>query len=247
MPHRNTGLLRKTALTLLAWILLAHVVTSALGNGDVTEYNFPRINILEGDLFVMALSPLAENIQVYVEGDKDSGRLLLVLTNGSLGIPVFAGRVSIVQLMPGSPLTNLTVTFDSNKTVKMLCGVLTSNYTYYKYVSSEYYAFSNGILVILQPQMAIPRGASKITFILKRISVKSSGGWLPIALPPLATIIPFTIVVIILAYLNTYVIVDSYYVSKREELSRARKLGVALLIALSALVIYWLLNTFVKY
>jgi len=247
VSHRSRGLLRKNALTLLTWILLAQGVFSAIGNGDMVEYEFPRVNILEGDLFIVALSPPAENIQVHVKGDVVSSYSLLVLTNGSLGIPVFTGRVSMVQLIPESSLTNLTVTFNSNTTIKMLYGILTDNYTYYKQISSEYYTFSNGILVILQPQVAIPRGASKITFILNRVRVRSSGGWFPIELPPLATIIPFAAVVGILAYLNAYVIVDSYYVSKREELSRARKLGVVLLIGLSAFIIYWLLNTFVKY
>jgi len=243
----NRGLLRKNVLTLLTWILLAHVVASTIGNGDMVEYDYPQVNILEGDIFVVALSPPAESIQAYVKGDEVSSYSLLVLTNGSLAISVFTGPISMVQLIPESPLTNLTVTFNSNTTVKMLCGVLTNNYTYYKQVSSQHYTFSNGILVILQPQMAIPRGASKITFILNRVRVKSSGGWLPIELPPLATIIPFAAAVAILAYLNAYVIVDSYYVSKREELSRVRKLGVVLLIGLSAFIIYWLLNTFVKY
>jgi hypothetical protein len=244
--HHHRGLLRRTVLTLLTWILLAYVVASGLGNGEVAEYDFPRVNILEGDLFLVMLSPPAENIQAYVRGSEMSDFSLLVLTNSSLAIPVLTGRVSVVQLIPESTVTNLTVTFDSNKTVKMLYGILTNNYTYYRQVSSDYYTFSNGILVILQPQATIPRGASRITFILNRIKAKSSGGFL-IDLPPLAKMLPFAAAVAILVYLNAYVIVDSYYVSKREELSRSRKLGVALLIALSALAIYWLFNNLVKY
>lgn len=244
--HNHRGLPRKTVMTLLTWILLAHVVASGPGNGEVAEYDFPKVNILEGDLLVLTLSPPVENIQVYARGAEMGEFSLLVLTNSSLAIPILTGRVSMVQIIPESTLTNLTVTFDSNTTVKMLYGVLTNNYTYYRRVSSDYYTFSNGILVILQPQMTIPRGASKITFILNRIKVKSSGGFL-VELPPLATILPFAAAAVLLAYLNAFVIVDSYYISKREELSRARKLGVVLLIALSALAIYWLFNNFVKY
>lgn len=238
--------LGKSELTLLTCLLLAFALATVPGNSEMVEYDFPRVNILEGDLFVVTFSPPVENIQVYVKGSEMKDFSLLVLTNSSLAIPVLTGRISIVQLIPQSSLTNLTMTFDSNMTVKMLYGILTNNYTYYRQVSSEYYTFSNGILVILQPRLTIPRGASKITFILNRISVKSSGGFL-IELPPLATILPFAAAVAILAYLNAYVIVDSYYVSKREELSRSRKLGVALLIVLSALAIYWLFNNFVKY
>ncbi len=233
-------------MTLLTCLLLACALASVPGNSETVEYDFPKVNILEGDLFVVTLSPPVENIQVYVKGSEKKDFSLLVLTNSSLAIPVLTGRVSIVQLIPESTMTNLTVTFDSNTTVKMLYAILTNNYTYYRRVSSEYYTFSNGILVILQPQLTIPRGTSKITFILNMVSVKSSGGFL-IELPPLATILPFAAAVVILAYLNAYAIVDSYYLSKREELSRSRKLGVALLIVLSALAIYWLFNNFVKY
>jgi len=234
-------------LTLLTWIILAYVAALALGNGDVAEYCFPSVNILEGDLFVAALSPPAENIQVQVKGGEKEGYSLLVITNGSLGIPVFTDRVSMVQLIPESPLTNLTITFNANSTVKMLYGVLTNNYTYYKQVSSDYYTFSNGVLVILPPQISMPPGSSKITFVLNRISVKNSGGGFLIELPPLAKILPFAAAIILLVYLNAYAIVDSYYISMREELSRTRKLAVVLLVALSALIIYWLTNMVVKY
>ncbi|MCX8183836.1 MAG: hypothetical protein N3F08_05405 [Crenarchaeota archaeon] len=236
----------KITLTLLTCLLLAFALASVPGNSEMVEYDFPKIYILEGDLFVVTLSPPVENIQVYVKGSEMKDFSLLVLTNSSLAIPVLTGRISIVQLIPESTLTNLTMTFESNTTVKMVYGVLTNNYTYYRRVSSEYYTFSNGILAILQPQLTIPKGTSKITFILNRVGVKSSGGFF-IELPPLATILPFAAAVAILAYLNGYVIVDSYYVSKREELSRSRKLDIVLLIVLSALVIYWLLNNFVKY
>ncbi|NHV98264.1 MAG: hypothetical protein HA496_01300 [Thaumarchaeota archaeon] len=243
--HTTRGL-RKTPLTLLVWILLAHILVSVPGKGETAEYDFPRVNILEGDIFIVTFSPPAENIQVYVKGSETKDFSLLVLTNSSLNIPILTGRASIVQLIPQSPVTNLTVTFNSNTSLKIIYGILTGNYTYYRQVSSEYYTFSNGILVILQPQITIPRGPSKITFILNRFGVKSSSGF-PIELPPLATLIPFIAVVAILAYLNAYVLVDSYYLSKREELGRLRKIGIVLLIVLSALIIYWLLNNFVKY
>lgn len=247
MPHFQILVeMGKTTLTLLTCLLLACALASVPGTSEMVEYDFPRVNILEGDLFLVTLSPPVENIQVYVKGSEMKDFSLLVLTNSSLNIPVLTGRISIVQLIPESTLTNLTVTFESNTTVKMLYAVLTNNYTYYRRISSDYYTFSNGILAILQPQLTIPRGASKITFILNRVSVRNPGGFF-IELPPLATILPFAAAVAILAYLNAYVIVDSYYVSKREELSRSRKLGIVLLIVLSVLAIYWLFNNFVKY
>ncbi|MEM3648991.1 MAG: hypothetical protein QW506_07500, partial [Thermoproteota archaeon] len=210
-------------------------------------YTFPSVSILEGDLFIVALSPLVDNMQVHVKGEEGSGYSMLVITNGSLGAPVFTGRLSLVELIPESSVTNLTLTFNSNSTVKMLYSVLTNNYTYYRQVSSEYYTFSNGILVVLRPQISMPKGASKITFILNRVSMQSPNDSFPIQLPPLATVLPFAVAIILLIYLNAYVIVDSYYISMREELSRIRKLSVALLLALSVFVIYWLASMFVKY
>lgn len=222
---------------------MAYAVAITIGDGNVAEYSFPNTNILEEDLFVMALNPTVENIQVYVQTREGKGYSSLVITNGSLGIPVLTGRVSIVQFITKSPTTNLTVTFNSNSTVKMLYGILTSNYSYYKQISSDYYTFSNGIFVILPPQITMPPGASKITFILNTISMRNGKDGFKIELPPLATVLPSALVIVLLVYLNAYIVVDSYHVSIREELSRARKLGIIIFLGLSALIIYWLVGT----
>ncbi|MEM2088832.1 MAG: hypothetical protein QXF52_09235 [Thermoproteota archaeon] len=239
--------MRRIRLVLLTGILLAYAVATTIGDGNVAEYSFPNVNILEEDLFVMALNPTVENIQMYVQTREGKGYSSLVITNGSLEIPVLTGRVSMVQFITESPITNLTVTFNSNSTVKMLYGVLTSNYSYYKQVSSDYYTFSNGIFVILPPQMTMPPGASKITFILNTISMQNDEGGFKIELPPLATVLPSALVIVLLVYLNAYIVVDSYHVSIREELSRARKLGIIIFLGLSALIIYWLVGTIFRF
>ncbi|MEM2940686.1 MAG: hypothetical protein QW304_03930 [Thermoproteota archaeon] len=224
---------------LLTSILLTYVLVLTIGNGNMAEYSFQNVKILEGDIFVIALSPPVENIQVNVKTAEGKGYSSLVVTNGSLGIPVLTGRVSLVQLIPDSPTTNLTVTFNSNSTTRMLYGILTSNYSYYKQVSSDRYTFSNGIFVILPPQTEMASGASKLTFILNRFSMQKEDGF-RIELPPLAIVLPFASVAILLVYLNAYILVDTYYISVREELSRARKIGVAIFVGASILLIYWL-------
>lgn len=232
--------MKRSIAILLTSILLAYVLLLAIGNGNAAEYSFLNVNILESDIFVVALSPPVEDIQVNVETAEGKGYSSLVITNGSLGIPVLTGRVSLVELIPDSPVTNLTVTFNSNSTTRMLYGILTSNYSYYKQVSSDRYTLSNGIFVILPPQTEISSGASKLTFILSRVSKQNIEGWFRIELPPLAIVLPFALAAILLAYLNAYILVDTYYVSIREELSRSRKIGVAIFVGLSVLIIYWL-------
>lgn len=234
--------LKRSIPALLTGILLAYAVALTTGNNNTAEYSFLNVNILEGDLFVMALNPPVENIQVNVKTVEGKGYSSLVITNGSLRIPAFTSRVSLVELIPDSPVTNLTVTFNSNSTVRMLYGILTGNYSYYKQVSSDYYTFSNGIFVILPPQIEMASGVSKITFVLNMFSTQNVESRFRIELPPLAKVLPLALAIVLLVYLNAYILVDSYYISIREELSRARKLGVIIFLGLSALGIYWLVD-----
>jgi hypothetical protein len=205
-----------------------------------------NIRMLQGDLFLLALSPPVQNIQVHVK-TTGGGYSYLVLTNRTLGIPDVPGRASLVQLVPEDPLTNITVVFSSNTTVRVLYGVLTNNYTYYKQVSTNYYTFSNGIFIVLPPRMELPPGDSSMTFIISVVSMEETESGFRIELPPLATAIPVVVAIIFLIYLNAYAIVDSYYVSTKEELSRARKFGLALLLLLSAIVIYWLAGFILRF
>jgi hypothetical protein len=239
--------LKRSIPALLTSILLLYTVALAIGNGNMAEYSFLNTNILEGDVFVIALSPPVEDIQINVETAEGKGYSSLVITNGSLGIPVLMGRVSLVELIPDSPVTNLTVTFSSSSTVQMLYGILTTNYSYYKQVSSDYYTFSNGIFVVLPPQTEMSPGASKITFILKMFSKQNIEGGFRIELPPLAIVLPFTLMAALLVYLNAYILVDTYYISIKEELSRARKLGVIIFVGLSILIMYWLVGIIFRF
>lgn len=236
---------RKGIQALLAVILVCEIPLS-IGNGNMMEFSFPKVNVLERDLFIIALSPPVEDVQAYVHPIGGKAFSLLVITNGSLGAPIFEGRVSMVQLVPGPPLTNITVTFNSNSTVNMIYGVLTNNYSYYEQVSSESYRFSNGIFVVLQPQATMPPGASKITFILNVFSIQTKDDFY-IDIPPLAKALPPLVAILLLVYLNAYIVVDSYYISIREELSTMRKLAIVLSIAISAFLVYWLMSSIVKF
>lgn len=228
----------------LAGILLAYMLPPVAGEGNTVS--FSNVNMIRGDLFILVLNPPVDNIQVYVRTAEGGGYSYLVLTNRSLGIPDSPGRATIIQLIPEDPSTNITVIFSSNMTVKILYGVLTTNYTYYKQVSSKYYAFSNGIFVVLPPLVEMPSGESRITFIINTLNIQRRGSGFRIELPPLVMTIPVIATMAFLVYLSAYVIVDSYYISAREELSKARKIGVALLIILSALAIYWLIGFIIK-
>lgn len=228
----------------LAGILLAYMLLPVAGEGNTVS--FSNVNMIQGDLFILALNPPVDNIQVYVRTAEGGGYSYLVLTNRSLGIPDSPGRVTLIQLIPEDPSTNITVIFSSNMTVKILYGVLTTNYTYYKQVSSRYYAFSNGIFVVLPPLVEMPAGESRITFIINTLNLQRREGGFRIELPPLVMTIPVIATMAFLVYLSAYVIVDSYYISAREELSKARKFGVALLLILSALAIYWLIGFIIK-
>ncbi|MEM1558271.1 MAG: hypothetical protein QXG12_06735 [Thermoproteota archaeon] len=226
-------------------VLFAYPILSAVCENNVAS--FSNVNMIQGDLFLLALSPPVENIQVYIRTAGGKGYSYLVLTNRSLGIPDLPGRASLIQLIPEGPSTNITVVFGSNTTVKILYGVLTNNYTYYRQVSTKYYAFSNGIFIVFPPQVEIPAGESRITFIINTFNIHRVESGFRIELPSLVTVIPVAAAIMFVIYLNAYIIVDSYYVSTKEELSRARKLGIAIILVSSAMVVYWLVGFIIKF
>ncbi|MBO3769686.1 MAG: hypothetical protein QXS51_04030 [Thermoproteota archaeon] len=224
-------------LTAVSCILLAYPIVFA--DSDVNEYYFSGIKILEGDLFIAVFNPPVENIQVYVTTSGGRGYSYALLTNRSLAIPEVMGYSSTVQLVSRDQAANVTVVFDSKNTTKVIYGVLTNNKTYYVQASTRSYVFSEGILFIFSPQVTMPPGKSKITFNIDTVTIRREGGF-QIRLPPLATVIPALITILFLAYINAYVIIDTYYLSQKEELSIGRKASVVLLLIISAIAIYWL-------
>ncbi|MGQ9478893.1 MAG: hypothetical protein ACUVQ0_02585 [Thermoproteota archaeon] len=234
--------MRRIAVALAVIISLA--LTVARGEKPA-EYLFPKINVLEEDIFIIMLYPPVENLQIDVK-TYDGGYSSLVMTNSSLGVRGFPNTMSLIQFLPKSSNANLTITFKSNSTVRMICGALTNNYTYYKPVSDDYYTFSNGILVILPPQALMPPGVFQVTFLINRVSREASKGFI-IDLPPLLTLIPIIAIIILIIYIDAYVVVDSYYLSIKEELSKIRKFSLIILILLSILTVYWLLGIMIKF
>ncbi|MEM3712260.1 MAG: hypothetical protein QXR97_01790 [Thermoproteota archaeon] len=226
-------------LTVIVCILLTY--SSAIAESSTTEYSFSGIRILGGDLFIVVLNPPVENIQVHVTTSGGRGYSYALLTNRSLAIPEAIGYSSTVQLVSQDQTVNVTVIFSSRNVTRVIYGVLTNNNTYYVQASTKSYVFAEGIFFIFSPQATMPPGESRITFNIETVTIRGEGGF-RIQLPPLATAIPVLMAILFLVYLNAYAIVDSYYVSQREELSTGRKISVGLLLVISAIVIYWLIG-----
>lgn len=225
--------------TVILCILSAYLITVA--DSDVNEYSFSGIRILEGDLFIAVLNPPVENIQVYVTTSGGKGYSYALLTNRSLAIPEAIGYSSTVQLISRDRTANVTIVFNSKNVTKVIYGVLTNNNTYYRQASIKSYVFAEGTLFIFPPQVSMPPGKSKISFYIDTVTIRRESGF-QIRLPPLVTVIPVLMIILLLIYVNAYVIVDTYYLSQKEELSTGRKVGIALMFIISTIVIYWLIG-----
>lgn len=220
-------------------ILLAY--SPSLAESRIAEYSFSGIRILEGDLFIVLLNPPVENIRIYVTTSGGRGYSYALLTNRSFIIPEVTGYSSTFQLISRDKTANVTIVFDSKNSTRVIYGVLTNNNTYYRQVSTKSYTFAEGTLFILYPQITMPPGESKITFNIDTETIRRGGGF-RIQLPSLSIVIPILIIILLLVYLDAYAIIDSYYLSQKEELSTGRKVGIALLLVISALAIYWLIG-----
>ncbi|MCS7138647.1 MAG: hypothetical protein NZ873_01145 [Crenarchaeota archaeon] len=236
------GMLRM--LTAIVCVLLAY--SPVITESKITEYSFSGISILEGDLFIVALNPPVENIQVYVNTSGGKGYSYALLTNRSLAIPEVIGYSSTLQLISKDQIVNVTIVFSSKNVTRVIYGVLTSNNTYYRQASTKSYFFAEGILFIFSPQVTMPPGESRITFNINTAIIRREEGF-RIQLPPLVTVIPVLAGILLIVYLNAYAIIDSYYLSQREELSTGRKIALAILLFLSAVIIYWLTGLIIRF
>ena len=214
---------------------------------NITEYSFSGISILERDVFIIVFNPPVNNVQVYVTTSGGRGYSYMLLTNRSIALPDVIGYSSTLQLVSQDKETNVTILFSSKNTTRVIYGVLTNNNTYYRQMSSKSYVFAEGILFILSPQIVMPSGDSKIVFNIDVVTVKERERGFHIELPPLAITIPVLAAILFIAYFNAYVIIDSYYLSQKEELSTGRKIGILLLLLISAMAIYWLAGLIIKF
>jgi hypothetical protein len=149
-------------------------------------------------------------------------------------------NTSMVEMIPKSPGSYQLVTnFTSTNNTTLYLGVITNNVTFYGSSATYYDLGSGSYFVILNPVLSLPPGKGTIS--LKLEVVKPGGGStnpFQLVLPPFSKLLFVSVLIGMLVYWNSYIVVDTYFLGKNEQLSNRRKILVAVSIALSCLVVF---------
>jgi len=191
-----------------------------------------NLDLLENDFLSIYISPPVENISV---------RCQPLISDGTFDLSISTNYVnpyledsSVLWIQPSkSGIYNLTLIFASNKTWKYLYGVYTENRNFY----IKYYGIgktsSIGSFVELRPPQIRQSGNWRISATL---NVHSSS---PITSPIIVLPAPANLAILIsivslIAYVESFVFLNTYFKSKKETISNTRwvLVGIILLIGI---------------
>ena len=227
-------------LLVMAFHFLLLDASLLIGAGNIERY---RLKMLENDILTIYLSPPVENLSARCTPITQNGVYSLSIATKYLDPYVMRMRreVSAVWIQPTKPgIYNLTIRFFSNQTWEYLLGVYSRNYDFY----SDYYGKRvevNKFFVELQDPLSRNMGEWTISILLKveRVAAPSSI-FSSIKLPTPVNFAIFMAVLGLMAYMNSFLIIDTYFKSRRETISRSRWILVALVAFISILIAYQL-------
>jgi len=211
-----------------------------IGEGNIERY---RLKMLENDILTIYLSPPVENLSARCTPITQNGVYSLSIATKYLDPYVMRMRreVSAVWIQPTKPgIYNLTIRFFSNHTWEYLLGVYSRNYDFY----SDYYGRRievNKFFIELQDPLSRNMGEWTISIMLRveRMAAPSSI-FSSIKLPTPVNFAIFMAVLGLMAYVNSFLIIDTYFKSRREIISRSRWILVTLVAFISILIAYQL-------
>jgi hypothetical protein len=119
----------------------------------------------------------------------------------------------------------------------MLLGILTkdtSNFTPYRIYNVEQAYF-----VEILTMHALEAGNWSFSLSFSVTAVKGESSWFNIPIPSTVGVLFLGVAIVGLAYPNAYLFTDLYYRSRKEEISRKRKVGIGISLIVSLIVIYW--------
>jgi len=192
--------------------------------------------LIEKDVFAIYLSSHVENISVQCRPLRQSGAFDLSISTSYLDY--YLGKVSAVWVQLREPgIYNLTVNFVSNRSWEYVLGVYTRNFDFYK----EYYGKRISIrdyFVELQPTLTRYPGNWTINVILTVYNLSPSFYYITLPSPVNSAILIAAVGLI--AYINSFVFLDTYFKSKKEIVSYTRWIIVGIVILISAYAAYQL-------
>jgi len=233
--------LKKCLLLTMLLISLSLVFPMGIGISKNASLNVERqkADLLEKDVFAVYISPKIENLSARCQPIR--GGSTFDLSISTKYTDSYLGEVSAVWIQPGEPgIYNLTVNFISNDSWEYALGAYTRNFDFYK----DFYGkriIIRGFFVQLQPSLTRHPGNWTINVILEVHSLSPSFFYY-ITLPT-----PFNAALLIAAlglivYVNSFILIDTYFKSKKEIIPNTRWILVGLMLLISAYAAYQVYN-----
>jgi hypothetical protein len=230
-------------LALVILPLLAFVNVSVAASQSATELGpIGPIPITVGDVvYVFFSPPLAKVLAICESPDGGTYRQSTAMNESITNVPVQLGgdQGSYVQLTPqASGHYNLTLNIWSQMPFNMLLGILTQNAN--NFGPYAVHTVQNAYFVEIFTMRGINTANWSISFSFDVSPSPQQSFFLSIPLPSSANAVFLVLAIVGLTYPNAYLLTDYYYKSKKEEVSRKRKVGIAISVILSLIVIYWI-------
>lgn len=228
------------ALAILPLLALANLPKVA-SPSPISLVPIGPIPLVVGDVVYVFFSPPLGKVLVSCSSSEGGAYRQLTSMNESLtNVPVQIGgdQGSYVQLVPQSEgRYDLVLNVSSQQPFNLLLGILTSdtsNFDLYKIHVVERAYF---VEILIMQGLAAESWSISFAF---EVTTAQEESWFSIPIPSSAGALFLVAAIVGLSYPNAYLFTDLYYRSKKEEVSKKRKIGIGILVILSLLVIYWL-------
>lgn len=208
------------------------------GEINVERY---RLDLLEKDVLTIYLSPPAKNLSVRCVPLGRTGSFDLSISTKYMDPYIRLRReVSAVWVQPiESGIYNLTVSFVSNETWEYILGVYSRDFDFYR----DYYGRRikiNNFFIELQAPLSRHSGNWTINIIMKTHSLSPSFSHITLPTPVNSAVLVAAVGFI--AYVNSFIVLDTYFKSRKEIISYYRWAIVVIVLLISAYAAYQLYN-----
>jgi len=199
------------------------------------------IPLIVGDVVYVFFSPPLGRVLASCSSSEGGAYRQLTSMNESLtNVPVNLGGDygSYVQLVPQSEgKYGLVLNVSSPQPFNLLLGILTSDTS--KFDLYKVHVVERAYFVEILTMQGLAAENWSISFAFD-VTTTQEASWFSIPIPSSAGALFLVAAIIGLSYPNAYLFTDLYYRSKKEEVSKKRKVGIVVLVILSLLVIYWI-------
>ena len=197
-----------------------------------------KIDLVERDVFAIYLSAHVENLTAQCQPLNRGGTFDLSISTRYLDLSL--GEVSAVWIRLGEQgIYNFTVSFMSNRSWEYRLGVYTRNINFYKKYYGERILISDSFIELQAPLTRHP-GNWTINIILESHSLSPSFSYITLPTPVNTALLVATFGLI--AYVDSFLLVDTYFKSKKEIISNTRWVLVGLALLISLYIAYQVYN-----